>query len=252
MRSLILFTKRHPWLTNVSIYGSLFATADIVQQRLSKGPNEPIDFKQTAKVGIVGFCFHANFNFFWLRFIERVFPGSAPQNVIRKVACDQLMAAPITISAFYTEIHQFNTLVGKLLKEAQYYLNAKEKDQEYLDAMMNLRKNTTLRLKEALQFYQDKACSESECGWLKLSVFNCIQCMSVPPSCLGHKVCMVDKEPKISLRYNDEKEEGALLKTGLLVVGISAIILFLAFALLTFKYNKNLGLLTESRQKEPI
>ncbi|MEE6483250.1 hypothetical protein FKM82_013478 [Ascaphus truei] len=102
MRALVQFTKRHPWLTNVTIYGSLFASADIVQQKLSKGPHEPIDFKQTAKVGIVGFCFHANFNFFWLRFIERVFPGSAPHNVIKKVACDQLMAAPITISAFYT------------------------------------------------------------------------------------------------------------------------------------------------------
>ncbi|XP_053546601.1 mpv17-like protein [Bombina bombina] len=102
MRALIQFTKRYPWATNVTIYGSLFASADIVQQKLTKGSDEPIDFKQTAKVGIVGFCFHANFNFFWLRFIERTFPGSAAKNVIKKVACDQLMAAPITISAFYT------------------------------------------------------------------------------------------------------------------------------------------------------
>ncbi|XP_077106754.1 mpv17-like protein isoform X2 [Ranitomeya variabilis] len=102
MRAFLRFTKRHPWATNVTIYGSLFASADAVQQRLSKGPDEQLDWKQTAKVGIVGFCFHANFNFFWLRFIERAFPGSAPKNVLRKVACDQLMAAPITISAFYT------------------------------------------------------------------------------------------------------------------------------------------------------
>ncbi|XP_069596890.1 mpv17-like protein isoform X2 [Ranitomeya imitator] len=102
MCAFLRFTKRHPWATNVTIYGSLFASADAVQQRLSKGPNEQLDWKQTAKVGIVGFCFHANFNFFWLRFIERAFPGSAPKNVLRKVACDQLMAAPITISAFYT------------------------------------------------------------------------------------------------------------------------------------------------------
>ncbi|XP_073512671.1 mpv17-like protein [Phyllobates terribilis] len=102
MRAFLQFTKRHPWATNVTIYGSLFASADAVQQKLSKGPNERLDWKQTAKVGIVGFCFHANFNFFWLRFIERAFPGSAPKNVLRKVACDQLMAAPITISAFYT------------------------------------------------------------------------------------------------------------------------------------------------------
>uniref|UniRef100_A0A6I8R1A2 MPV17 mitochondrial membrane protein-like n=1 Tax=Xenopus tropicalis TaxID=8364 RepID=A0A6I8R1A2_XENTR len=120
MRILVQFTKRHPWLTNVTIYGSLFASADIVQQKLSKSPGEPIDFKQTAKVGIVGFCFHANFNFFWLRFIERTFPGSAPLNVIRKVACDQLMAAPITISAFYTGL---SLLDG----ESDIFKNLKEK-----------------------------------------------------------------------------------------------------------------------------
>ncbi|XP_056398805.1 mpv17-like protein [Hyla sarda] len=102
MHAFLKFTQRHPWFTNVTIYGSLFGSADIVQQKLSKGPNGQLDWKQTAKVGIVGFCFHANFNFFWLRFIERTFPGSAPKNVIRKVACDQLMAAPITISAFFT------------------------------------------------------------------------------------------------------------------------------------------------------
>ncbi|XP_029441170.1 mpv17-like protein [Rhinatrema bivittatum] len=101
MQALLRFTKRHPWLTNVTVYGSLFSCADVVQQKLTKDPGDPIDFTQTAKVGLVGFCFHANFNFFWLRAIERVFPGSAPRNVIRKVVCDQLMAAPITICVFY-------------------------------------------------------------------------------------------------------------------------------------------------------
>ncbi|PIO26006.1 Mpv17-like protein [Aquarana catesbeiana] len=120
MRAFIQFTKRHPWMTNVTIYGSLFASADAVQQKLTKGPNEQIDFKQTAKVGIVGFCFHANFNFYWLRFIERTFPGSAVKNVIRKVACDQLLAAPVTISAFYTGL---SLLDG----EKDIFKNLKEK-----------------------------------------------------------------------------------------------------------------------------
>ncbi|XP_068097121.1 mpv17-like protein [Hyperolius riggenbachi] len=120
MRVFTQFTKRHPWLTNVTIYGSLFASADIVQQKFTNAPNEPINFKQTAKVGAVGFCFHANFNFFWLRFIERMFPGSAPINVIRKVACDQLMAAPVTISAFYTGL---SLLDG----EEDVFKNLKEK-----------------------------------------------------------------------------------------------------------------------------
>ncbi|XP_075047154.1 izumo sperm-egg fusion protein 2 [Mixophyes fleayi] len=143
------------------------------------------------------------------------------------------------------ETYQFNTLAQKLQKEAQYYLNAKEKDQEYLDSLVTLRKKTTLELKQALQDYHDKACSATECGWLKMNVYSCTMCTTVPPSCLSRLLCMVDKEKKISLRYKDEEEASALLRKGLLVVGISAIILFLTFPLLAYKYRRNTKLLTD-------
>lgn len=60
-----------------------------------------INWAQTARVAVVGFCFHANFNYHWLRGLERMFPGGGIRRVSLKVFLDQLFAAPMTISAFY-------------------------------------------------------------------------------------------------------------------------------------------------------
>ncbi|XP_043117686.1 mpv17-like protein [Puntigrus tetrazona] len=60
-----------------------------------------IDWAQTARVALVGFCFHANFNYHWLRGLERMCPGGGIGRVSLKVFLDQLFAAPMTISAFY-------------------------------------------------------------------------------------------------------------------------------------------------------
>ncbi|XP_048009285.1 mpv17-like protein isoform X2 [Megalobrama amblycephala] len=60
-----------------------------------------IDWAQTARVALVGFCFHANFNYHWLRGLERMLPGGGAKRVSLKVFLDQIFAAPMTISAFY-------------------------------------------------------------------------------------------------------------------------------------------------------
>ena len=60
-----------------------------------------IDWSQTARVAVVGFCFHANFNYHWLRGLEKMFPGGGAKRVSGKVILDQLIAAPATISAFF-------------------------------------------------------------------------------------------------------------------------------------------------------
>uniref|UniRef100_A0A3Q4G495 Si:ch211-120k19.1 n=1 Tax=Neolamprologus brichardi TaxID=32507 RepID=A0A3Q4G495_NEOBR len=60
-----------------------------------------VDWHQTARVATVGFCFHANFNYHWLRGLEKMLPGGGVKAVTGKVVVDQLIAAPLTISAFY-------------------------------------------------------------------------------------------------------------------------------------------------------
>ncbi|KAJ8354875.1 hypothetical protein SKAU_G00224420 [Synaphobranchus kaupii] len=68
---------------------------------MKKGTWSDVDWSQTARVGLVGFCFHANFNYNWLKGLERMWPGGGVKRVAGKVFLDQLIASPVTISAFY-------------------------------------------------------------------------------------------------------------------------------------------------------
>lgn len=101
--------KAHPYISNVVGYTTLFASADLIQQSVLAGKSSAgmenssagIDWYQTARVATVGFCFHANFNYHWLRGLERMLPGGSVKAVTGKVVVDQMIAAPLTISAFY-------------------------------------------------------------------------------------------------------------------------------------------------------
>ncbi|XP_026308305.1 mpv17-like protein, partial [Piliocolobus tephrosceles] len=90
--------RRHPWPTNVLLYGSLFTAGDALQQRLQGGE---ADWRQTRSVATLVVTFHANFNYVWLGLLERALPGRAPRAVLAKLLCDQVVAAPIAISVFY-------------------------------------------------------------------------------------------------------------------------------------------------------
>ncbi|XP_037129558.1 mpv17-like protein [Syngnathus acus] len=98
--------RAHPYISNVVGYTVLFASADLFQQRVLGRRDASVafvgvDWRQTARVATVGFCFHANFNYQWLRWLERMLPGGGVKAVTGKVLVDQLVAAPLTISAFY-------------------------------------------------------------------------------------------------------------------------------------------------------
>ncbi|XP_073884415.1 mpv17-like protein isoform X2 [Macaca fascicularis] len=92
--------RRHPWPTNVLLYGSLFSAGDALQQRLQ---GREADWRQTRRVATLAVTFHANFNYVWLGLLERALPGRAPRAVLAKLLWDQVVGAPIVVSAFYTE-----------------------------------------------------------------------------------------------------------------------------------------------------
>ncbi|XP_053412355.1 mpv17-like protein isoform X1 [Nycticebus coucang] len=100
--------QRYPWPTNVLLYTGLYSAGDALQQRLRDGP---ADWHQTRRVATVAVTFHANFNYVWLRLLERALPGRAPRAVLVKVLCDQAVGGPITLSAFY--VVGMNILQGK-------------------------------------------------------------------------------------------------------------------------------------------
>ncbi|XP_054634452.1 mpv17-like protein [Dunckerocampus dactyliophorus] len=94
--------RRFPWVTNVTLYGCLFAGGDFVHQCFSQ--RDKMDWSHTRNVAVVAFSFHGNFNFFWMRFLERRFPGNSAGMVMRKLLVDQTTAAPLATSVFYTGV----------------------------------------------------------------------------------------------------------------------------------------------------
>ncbi|XP_030646732.1 mpv17-like protein [Chanos chanos] len=94
--------KVFPWITNVSLYGCLFAGGDLVHQCISQ--RDEIDWRHTRNVAVVAFSFHGNFNYFWLRVLERRFPGKSASMLVRKLLLDQSFASPLATSVFYTGV----------------------------------------------------------------------------------------------------------------------------------------------------
>ncbi|XP_062035756.1 mpv17-like protein isoform X2 [Lepus europaeus] len=99
-RALARAAQRHPWPTNVLLYAGLYSSGDALQQRLRGGP---ADWRQTRRVATLAVTFHANFNYVWLRLLERALPGRAPRTVLAKVLCDQTFGGPVALSAFYVD-----------------------------------------------------------------------------------------------------------------------------------------------------
>ncbi|XP_066130885.1 mpv17-like protein isoform X2 [Saccopteryx bilineata] len=99
-RALLRTARRHPWPTNVLLYGALFSTGDALQQRLSGGP---ADWQQTRCVATVTMTFHANFIYVWQRLLEHAFPGRTPRAILTKLLYDQGVGMPVVCSAFYVE-----------------------------------------------------------------------------------------------------------------------------------------------------
>ncbi|XP_060696423.1 bMERB domain-containing protein 1-like [Hemiscyllium ocellatum] len=101
LKFLLAQAKRFPWITNVTWYTSIFTAGDLAQQKLHN--KEKVDLKQSRNVAILAFSFHGNIFYLWLRLMERMFPGTAPGNVLRKVVCDQLVITPTGVSGFYID-----------------------------------------------------------------------------------------------------------------------------------------------------
>uniref|UniRef100_A0A8C5Y5Y1 MPV17 mitochondrial inner membrane protein like n=1 Tax=Microcebus murinus TaxID=30608 RepID=A0A8C5Y5Y1_MICMU len=109
-RALPRAARRYPWPTNVLLYAGLYSAGDALQQRLRGGP---ADWRQTRCVATVAVTFHANFNYVWLRLLERALPGRAPGAVLAKVLCDQALGGPVALSAFYVGTpHETKNLVA--------------------------------------------------------------------------------------------------------------------------------------------
>lgn len=113
--------KRFPWLANVTLYGCLFAGGDLVHQLIAQ--KERMDWRHTRNVAIVAISFQGNFNYFWLRALERRFPGKSAGMVFRKLLLDQSFASPLATSVFYTGKTRPVHVEHHLMPQTSKYLN---------------------------------------------------------------------------------------------------------------------------------
>ncbi|KAI2666167.1 Mpv17-like protein [Labeo rohita] len=101
-KSFFKRAKVLPWISNVTLYGCLFAGGDFVHQCIAQ--RDEMDWRHTRNVAIVALSFHGNFNYFWLRALEHRFPGRSASMIFRKLLLDQTFASPLATSVFYTGV----------------------------------------------------------------------------------------------------------------------------------------------------
>ncbi|XP_059413362.1 mpv17-like protein [Carassius carassius] len=102
-KSFFKRAKVLPWISNVTLYGCLFAGGDFVHQCVI-ARRDQMDWRHTRNVAIVALSFQGNFNYFWLRALEHRFPGRSAGMIFRKLLLDQTFASPLATSVFYTGV----------------------------------------------------------------------------------------------------------------------------------------------------
>ncbi|XP_078691025.1 mpv17-like protein [Branchiostoma floridae x Branchiostoma belcheri] len=102
--------RKSPYLTSVGLYTTLYTGADVCHQLwhfhfIEKATHQhstfSLDLGRTARMSFIGFACLGNFNYVWIPFLEGLFPGATVRKTLAKVLVDQVIAAPILITAFY-------------------------------------------------------------------------------------------------------------------------------------------------------
>ncbi|XP_026738033.1 mpv17-like protein isoform X3 [Trichoplusia ni] len=97
--------KKHPVLTNTSVYASFYLAAEISQQTFNRlySPEKPdYNFKAAARIAAVGSGIYAPILYYWYKYLDSRFSGTAVKTVMTKVACDQLIMTPFLLACFFT------------------------------------------------------------------------------------------------------------------------------------------------------
>jgi len=100
-----LFASR-PLLSNCIVYGSLYAGAEFSQQTIIRKilteKEEPYDLNVVGRYGVLGSTVFPSFLFYWYKWLDGRFVGTALKTVLSKTVIDQAVSAPIILVTFYT------------------------------------------------------------------------------------------------------------------------------------------------------
>ncbi|XP_061396218.1 mpv17-like protein [Musca vetustissima] len=129
----ILF-KKHPFITNSAVYGSLYVGAEVSQQFLTKkvlvekdSLKEDIDYPTIGRYAVMGTAVYAPTLYQWYKWLDRTFPGTAKQVIIKKLVVDQFVLTPFLLTVFYTGMAVMEGADDKFLELRQKFIPTFEK-----------------------------------------------------------------------------------------------------------------------------
>ncbi|CAL8141343.1 unnamed protein product [Orchesella dallaii] len=100
--------RKYPLVSNCVIYGTLYVTAEFSQQtvlkkvlREPKTPEPPYDTGVMKRYAIVGTGAMSPALFYWYKWLDGKFPGTATKIVVRKCIMDQFLFTPHLLAIFY-------------------------------------------------------------------------------------------------------------------------------------------------------
>ncbi|XP_045450659.1 mpv17-like protein [Melitaea cinxia] len=115
--------KRRPVITNTMVYATFYTAAELSQQTFNKiySPEKPdIDLVSASRIVAVGSCLYAPTLYYWYKFLDRKFVGTAAKIVATKVVSEQFIMTPVLLAAFYT-------LLGVLERKEDVFKELREK-----------------------------------------------------------------------------------------------------------------------------
>jgi len=99
----------NPWKTQIIGTGILVAVGDVVTQQFVEKKGSYHDFVRTARMGVVGVIVAPVLRT-WFLALDRIFPGTAKTDGLKKMLLDQSLFAPFMIGFFFSVTE---TLAGK-------------------------------------------------------------------------------------------------------------------------------------------
>jgi len=103
--AFIAFKNKRPLAFNCLTYGTLYMGAEFSQQSMLRKvlpeKKEDYDFKLISRYGVLGTAVFPPILFYWYKWLDGRFVGTAVKTIATKVVLDQAVSAPIILGLFY-------------------------------------------------------------------------------------------------------------------------------------------------------
>ncbi|XP_050532233.1 mpv17-like protein [Daktulosphaira vitifoliae] len=102
--------KKYPMLANSTVYGTMCVGAELSQQIITKRilnktePPKPIDKEVLGRYAVIGTLISPNILYFWYKWLDKAFVGTAPKIIVKKMLLDQFLMTPPLYVIFYVSM----------------------------------------------------------------------------------------------------------------------------------------------------